>query len=154
MSVGSLYEYFADKKALGKAVLDRCAARKLQRMLEEVPKLHERTAARAIEGLVGVYIDLIVEQCNLTKLLLEQAIYVSLDEEPASIREGFAGIVRSFLTLRSTELRDLNVDIATFLVVNTLDSVFRSVIRTQPEYLNSPDFRFELTALIGRFVLL
>lgn len=153
VGVGTLYEYFANKEALSRAVLEQSAQRKLQRMVEAVPSLGDLSAARAIEQMVKLWLELVTEQCQLTRLLLQESIYISLEDEPEEIAEGFHALIHGFLTDRRQELRPLNTEMVTFLLLNTLDATVRTVVRNRPEYLRDPAFRRELTTLIGTFVL-
>jgi AcrR family transcriptional regulator len=154
VGIGTLYDYFADKEALSRAVLERCARRKLERLVEEIPSLTPLSARDAMRRLLEIYVELVASQCDLTRALLGRAVYTPADEEPDEIAQGFADLIRGQLLLRRKALRPIaDIDMTTLLLVSVLNGTIEAAVLNKPEYLRDPLFLDELTTLVGRFIL-
>jgi len=152
VSVGTLYEYFADKEAVSQAVLERCLMRKLARMQQESEALRDLPFEPAIRRLLAVFLEEVVRQLNLTRILLGRSLYVPFNQESEEVAAGFTALVADFLSARSHEIRVVNLDMTLFVLLHSLDAVVSAAVVERPDYLEDPRLIDELVRLFASYL--
>jgi AcrR family transcriptional regulator len=153
VSIGSLYQYFPSKHALVAAVLKRQA----QGDIEEALSLLLGAAEQPFEILVPRVVHHLVTHHRrhlklyrtLLKLLpsLGQSNFVR-----GQVREARAEFHR-LLAARRTELRDVDYEIASFVLGVSLEATLHAAILERPDLLERPQFEQALSELCTRYLV-
>src|SRR5450755_4512123 len=116
VSVGTLYQYFANRDALLDALQDRefeRATEMMQRVLASGAYASDREAARAvIEGLLELH----SAAPALHRLLVVEGLRVTPTERVQAFDMRIITAIRSFLGLANVSIRRKNLDAAAFVV--------------------------------------
>lgn len=149
VSVGSLYQYFPGKEALVAAL----AQRHIREMLELLQRALIATARQPIEvatrHLVGAMIDAHRLDPALHRVLAEQ--YGDNHDDVRHDRVA-QGMLTTYLAQRRDELRDLDYNLAAFLIVQAVESITHAAVIDQPELLEREDLVDEVTELVVRYL--
>src|SRR5918995_1789698 len=127
VSVGSLYQYFPNKESLVVALYNR-HLRELISMFES--RFEESVRAplpEAVRGLVGASLRLHTVDPELHRVLVEQI--------PRSGRP-------------EAEIRQENLDLAAFMVIEAVEAITHAAVLDRPEYLEVEDFVEEISTLV------
>jgi AcrR family transcriptional regulator len=136
VSIGSLYQYFPTKEALVAAVIDRHNAelmRVARAVLAEVAALPVEPAVRR---LVAVAIDAHRIDPRLHRVLAEQIPRTGrLAKVEAFSREYYA-LFRTYLEGHRSELRALDLELAAFVCVTSIEALTHTAVLHRPEMLS------------------
>jgi AcrR family transcriptional regulator len=135
VSIGSLYQYFPSKEALVGAVIDR-HKEELMRFargtLEEVRSLPVEAAVRK---LVILAIEAHRVDPKLHRVLAEQIPRTGrLKNVEAFNRENYA-LFRAYLEAHRDEIRAVDLDLAAFICVTSIEALTHSAVLHHPEML-------------------
>lgn len=135
MSIGSLYQYFPSKEALVAAVIDRHQ--------QELMRVARRTLAavaalpmeQAVRKLVTVAIEAHRVDPKLHRVLAEQIPRIGkLRDLEVFKRENYA-LFRTYLESHREEIRALDLDVATFVCVTSIEALTHTAVLHHPEVL-------------------
>lgn len=148
VSVGTLYEYFANKEEVFEAVIQRELEVLLQ-ALQIQPR--ESTGASIVEALTGIIAAGMGAMRHGPELYrsLEQVPGASFRRQLGEARTEVIGFVRQLLESRRSELRVADLDVAAFVVVSAIEGVAANASR---EFLNEKLAR-EMTALLENYLV-
>lgn len=152
VSVGSLYQYFPNKEALVSLLIQRRA----EADIDTVLGLFERAASMRLEQLIRQVARELIQHhrlhLGLYRVLLRtvprlgQTSFVR--DRVRTGRERF----RQLLDQRRAELRDLDTDLASFVLGVSVEAVLHAAILARPELLDRPEFEQALAELCTRFL--
>ncbi|HET7543320.1 MAG TPA: TetR/AcrR family transcriptional regulator [Polyangiaceae bacterium] len=152
VSVGTLYQYFANREAILDALQDRefeRATEMMNRVLTRGAYRSEREVARAvIEGLLELH----SAAPSLHRLLVIQALSVTPTERVQAFDLRIIAVVRSFLQLANLRIRRANVDAAAFVVYQAVRASMLACVVERPAGLDSRTLVDELTDLVLRYL--
>ena len=151
VSVGSLYQYFPSKEALVAAVMERHQQEVMQvarGTLAEVAALPMEQAVRklVVAAIRGHRID-----PKLHRVLTEQIPRTAMRE---NIDEGYA-LFRAFLEDHRDELRALDLGLAAFVCVTSIEALTHTAVLHHSESFSDEDFEAlvdEATRLVVRYL--
>lgn len=135
VSIGSLYQYFPSKEALVAAVIDRHQ--------QELMRVARRTLAavaalpmeQAVRKLVIVAIEAHRVDPRLHRVLAEQIPRIGkLKDLEVFKRENYA-LFRTYLESHRGEIRALDLDVATFVCVTSIEALTHAAVLHHPEVL-------------------
>ena len=153
VSVGSLYQYFPSKEAVLFALVDRHVQR-MQRMLEE--KAADLVAAPIEEGVLA-YVRAMFEVHRLApklhRVFFEELPKLAGREVFQRWSDDAEGVVRTYLEHHRDRLVPKDLDMAAFLLVNTVEAVTYKVSLLRPRYLERQALAEEVSALVLRYLL-
>lgn len=151
VSVGSIYQYFANKEALVHALAERHLQRMLQIVLAHLASDGERTiaalTARTVRGLVAAH----AAEPALHRVLAEQAPVDVVRRMRRAAEQALAADMVA--RRRAGENRVEDPDVAAFIVVAAIDEAIRSAVLDRPELLVGDRLQGALVELVTRFVL-
>ena len=128
VSIGSLYQYFPSKEALVAAVIDRHNYGMMQVLRESLSKVALRPVEEAVRELVKVMIDAHRVNPKLHRVLAEQIPRVGkLEKVETFNRENYA-LFRNYLESRRGELRSIDLDLASFVCVTSIEALTHNAV--------------------------
>ena len=152
VSIGSLYQYFPNKESMMQALIDSYASRLVEHLSGYLEQLSKEPAAGAIRSYVKAMLSLPREDPELHRAF----VLVVFKLGHASIRqleEQLMFIVRAYLETQKHRLIPKNLDLATFILVTTVESVTNIALLKHPEYISTDEFEIELSNIITRYLV-
>lgn len=136
VSIGSLYQYFPSKEALVAAVVARhnqALMTVVRGALAEVAALpFERAARRLVAAAIeGHRID-----PALHRVLAEQTPRVGATENVGAVGREVYGLFRSYLERHRDELRAVDLELAAFVCVTTIEALTHTAVLHRPDALS------------------
>jgi AcrR family transcriptional regulator len=123
VSIGSLYQYFPSKEALVGAVMDRHQQELLQVVRGVLPQVAALPMQQALRKLVSVGIEAHRVDPKLHRVLAEQIPRTGrLRNIEGFNRENYA-LFRTWLEGRREEIRAVDLDVAAFVCVTSIEAV-------------------------------
>jgi AcrR family transcriptional regulator len=155
VSIGSLYQYFPSKEALVAAVIDRHTQETIQLIRRALIKVAMQPVEEAIRELVKLGIDAHRVNPKLHRALTEQVPRVGrLDNVQAIDREAYA-LVRAYLDAHREEIQVVEVELAAFVCVTTVEALTHAAVIHRPDVLSDEKantFIDEVTMLLLRYL--
>jgi AcrR family transcriptional regulator len=152
VSVGTLYQYFANRDAILDALQDRefdRASEMMGRVLARGAYATDREVARAvIEGLLELH----GAAPTLHRLLVVEGLRVTPTERVQAFDMRIIALVRSFLNLASLRIRRKNLDAAAFVVYQAVRASMLACLLERPPGLDSATLVDEITDLVLRYL--
>jgi AcrR family transcriptional regulator len=152
VSIGSLYQYFPSKEALVAALIDQHA----EEMIEVMGKTFAMAAGQppriAAEIMVRSLILAHRVDPKLHKVLMEQVPRVGRLSRMSNVTTRGTALVRAYFEANGCLLRKVDVDVAAFVVVNSVEALTHAAVVDHPEYLESDTLIDEMTELVVRYV--
>ena len=137
VSIGSLYQYFPSKEALVAALIDRHQDEMLTRFAPLIADLSELSVATAVARVVGVMIEAHAVDPELHKVLVEEVPRSGrlgrLDQLDATVTQ----LVRGFLASRRREIAPVDLDLAAFVVVTTIEALTHNAVVLHSEWMSA-----------------
>jgi len=152
VSVGTLYQYFANRDAILDALQDRefdRATEMMQRLLARGAFASDREAARAIiEGLLELH----SAAPALHRLLVVEGLRVTPTDRVQAFDMRIITAIRSFLGLANVRIRRKNLDAAAFVVYQAVRATMLACLLERPPGLDSATLVDEITDLVLRYL--
>lgn len=150
ISVGSLYQYFADKQAVLTALLQRHSDRVQGRMRLALQAAAGRPLLDAVETLVLALID--AERIDLRlSPIVHQLLPVWSDSPIDRFELEIERLLAGMLTAR-TDVRPRDPEMAAAILVRATSGALRTTARRAPEQLSDPSYARELTDLLRGYI--
>jgi len=152
VSVGTLYQYFANREAILDALQDRefeRATEMMSRVLARGASRSDREVARAvIEGLLELH----SAAPGLHRLLVVAGLSVTPTERVQAFDMRIIAVIKSFLSLAKVRIRRANLDAAAFVVYQAVRASMLACVVERPAGLDSETLVDELTDLVLRYL--
>lgn len=153
VSIGSLYQYFPNKESLVAALLHR--------HLDETQGMIRREAATLlalpVEQAVRRFVELMIAAHRvdpaLHRVFVEQIPRIGALASIETVHDEGIQLARTYLEHHRTELRPIDLDLAAFLIVTTIESVTHGAVLSRPAMLERADLVDETAALVTRFLV-
>jgi AcrR family transcriptional regulator len=153
VSVGSLYQYFANKEALLAALLDRLTRRLGEVVNRTAPLLLEADLETIVRGLLEAALEFFASDEGLYLELLRNWYRLDIGRSLHRFEQNMMDVTRIYLLSHTADLRIGNAAVKQFVVTN-------SVVFTLLRYLSLPQQPLfarvqlveELTAMIARYL--
>jgi AcrR family transcriptional regulator len=128
VSVGSLYQYFPSKEALVAAVIERHSHEILQTVRGELADIETEPLEQGVRRLIGAAVKAHRVNPKLHRVVAEQIPRVGKLERVATFnRENFV-LFRDYLESRRDEIRTLDLDLASFVCVNSIEALTHNAV--------------------------
>lgn len=136
VSIGSLYQYYPCKEALVAAVIDRHNQQLMQIVRDALAAVAAEPIETAVRKLVAAAIDAHRLDPKLHRVLAEQIPRTGrLKDVEAFNRENYA-LMRAYLEGHRDELRTVDVGLAAFVCVTSVEALTHSAVLHRPEILS------------------
>lgn len=135
VSVGSLYQYFPSKEALVAAVIERHNQEIMGLVRATLTEIADLPIEKAVRRLVTVAIEAHRIKPELHRVLAEQIPRAGKLDVEAFNREVHT-LVRAYFDGRRKEMRKIDLDVATFICVSTIEAIAHNTVLNQAEMLS------------------
>jgi AcrR family transcriptional regulator len=136
VSVGSLYQYFPSKEALVAAVIERHNQEIMETVRGELAEAATQPLAEGVRKLIAVAVKAHQVDPKLHRVLAEQIPRVGkLDKVESFNGENFA-LFRGYLESHRDEIRDLDLDLVSFVCVTSIEAITHNAVLHHSERLS------------------
>ena len=136
VSVGSLYQYYPSKEALVAAVIDRHNQEIMQVVRSALAQVASQPIEKAVRRIVAVAIEAHRIDPKLHRVLAEQIPRTGrLENVEAFNREAHA-LFRAYLEGHSHELRTVDLGLAAFVCVTSIEALAHTAVLHRSEKLS------------------
>ncbi len=153
VSVGSLYQYFPNKDALVTALVEQHISQMLQILTVGLTELADAPLQEVARVLVGRMIQVHSVDPALHIVLTEQ---IPRGDKLPCVGEEIeqaSRFLRAFLEGRRDELRPKDLDLAVFVIVQTVEALTHRAVVEHPERLRDGALEDEIVDLLVRYML-
>lgn len=137
VSVGSLYQYFPSKEALVAAVIDRHNDELMQVARGALAGVAGLPIKQAVRRLVAIAIEAHRIDPKLHRVLAEQIPRTGRLEHIGAFNPEVYSLVRTFLNSHRDEIRVVDLDLAAFVTVTTIEALTHNAVLHHSEILSS-----------------
>jgi AcrR family transcriptional regulator len=141
VSVGSLYQYFPGKEALVVAVIDRHDQEIMQVVRDALAEVESQPIKKAVRRLVSAAIDAHRVDPKLHRVLAEQIPRTGRLENVEAFNREAHTLFRAYLGSHSDELRKLDLDLAAFVCVTSIEALTHNAVLHHSEMLSDEAVR-------------
>jgi AcrR family transcriptional regulator len=152
VSIGSLYQYFPSKEAILAALLDRHIRETYAVIEAGLPAWSALPLRDAVRAIVAAMIEMHAAQPALHRVLTEQVPRAGRIERVTAVERRFGAHALAFLETHRDEIRPRDLELAAFVLVQTVESLTHEAAVHQPERLASDAFANEVGELVYRYL--
>jgi AcrR family transcriptional regulator len=135
VSVGSLYQYFPCKEALVAAVMERHNRELMRVARKTLAEVVSQPLEKAARKLVAAAIEAHRIDPKLHRVLAEQIPRTGKLENIEAFNRETYGMFRAYLESHRQELRAVDLDLAAFMVVTSIEALTHRAVLHHPEML-------------------
>lgn len=154
-SIGSLYQYFPTKEALVAAVIERHKNDMMEVLRRALVRVAGMPLERGVRELVALMIDAHRVDPELHRVLVEQIPRIGRLVEVEGFDREVRELVRAYLEAHRAELRTLDLDLAAFVCVSSVETLAHEAVLHNPALLANRKvkaFTDEVTLLVIRYL--
>lgn len=153
VSIGTLYQYFPSKESL-LTELSRRHSERMQKVFEQcVADARGLPLREAVRLVVFAELRALSEHMPLLRVLFEHVPRFGPAEHIAQAQAHVAELFRSSLAERRHEIREIDLELAPFLLMHAIDGVLQAALRQRPELVHSEQLLESCTELVWRYLL-
>jgi len=151
-SIGSLYQYFPNKEALVSALIDRHMEQMNAAILAELTRVAKLPMAQAARAIIELTIRAHAIEPELHRVLTEQVPRIGKLARLREVDEICHRMVAGLLAARKDEIAIRDPDLATFILISTIESIVHRAALLYPQRLRDPRLVDEATLLVTRYL--
>ena len=152
VSIGSLYQYFPSKEALVAALIERHMERMSSTLEAEMAEVADAPLPTAVRRMVTFMLEAHSVDPALHHVLNEQVPRVGRLHRMHEIEERMRGLTRSYLERKRAEVRPQDLDVASFIAVQTIEALTHAASAPHSPPLDHAALVEEVTQLIVRYL--
>jgi len=153
VSVGSLYQYFPSKEALVAAVIERHNREIMQVVRGELAEIATQPLEQGVSKLVAVAVKAHRVDPKLHRVLAEQIPRVGKLEHVETFNRDNYALFREYLERRRGEIRALDLDLASFVCVTSIEALTHNAVLHPSKMLSDAAMEEALVAEGVRLVV-
>lgn len=135
VSVGSLYQYYPGKEALVAAVVERHDQEIMQLVRGALAEVASQPLEQAVRRMVAVAVEAHRIDPKLHRVLAEQIPRSGGLENVEAFNRGTYALFRAYLEAHSDELRVLDLGLATYVCVTSIEALAHTAVLHRSEML-------------------
>jgi AcrR family transcriptional regulator len=136
VSVGSLYQYYPGKEALVVAVIERHSSDLMKVVRAAMTEIGDQPIETGVRRLVAAAVEAHRLDADLHRVLAEQIPRTgALEDVEGFARENYE-LFRGYLSGRGNELRVVDLDLAAFICVTSIEALTHTAVLHRSENLS------------------
>src|SRR5258708_38489507 len=155
VSVGSLYQYFPGKEALVAAVIDRHNQDLMKVVRSSLAEVATQPIGQAVRKLITAAIEAHRVDPDLHRVLAEQTPRIGATENVGALGRETYGLFRAYLERHGDEIRAVDLGVAAFVCVTSIEALTHTAILHRPDVLSGEAIGMlvdEATRLVLRYL--
>lgn len=152
VSIGSLYQYFPSKEAVVGALLEQHVREMLAVARDGLERWTSGSLRQRTRAMVRMMLEAHAVQPALHRVFMEEMPRVSGAAPIAELDRTFEELARVHLERDRAMIRPRNLEIAAFVVVQTVEALTHAAVLHRSDMLRSEEFIDETTELIVRYL--
>lgn len=136
VGIGSLYQYYPSKEALVAAVIERHNRDLMAVVLDALAEAMAQPIQAGVRTLVAAAVEAHRVDPRLHRVLAEQIPRVGALENVEAFNRGTHGFFRDYLEAHRAEVRAVDLDLAAFVCVTSIEALTHTVVLHRPEFLS------------------
>lgn len=152
VSVGTLYQYFANRDAILDALQDREFERASEMMSRVLTLGAHKTDHEVARAVIQGLLELHGAAPALHRLLVVEGLRVTPTERVQAFDMRIIALIRSFLALANARIRRKNLEAAAFVVYQAVRASMLACLLERPAGLDSATLVDEITDLVLRYL--
>lgn len=152
VSVGTLYQYFEDKEAILRLMCERHVATMRDAVTTQLARAEGTTLETGTRAILEALLHAQTEHRTVNRLLQERVPHLIGVAHLDQIHAMLGTLVREGLAQRVDALRRVDLDLATFLIVNAVFGVSTAALRQEPRVFDNDAVAGALTEMIVRYL--
>jgi AcrR family transcriptional regulator len=152
VSIGSLYQYYPNKESLVAALCERHMTESFAMIVDELAALRSKPLEQAVPELIAALLRLHTNDPDLHRVFLQELPRIQGLEPLQHINRLVEGAVRAALELRRDDIRPADLDMATFILVHSVQAVTHAAVLRRPDALADASLASEIAELVLRYL--
>ena len=148
VSIGSLYQYFPNKKAL----LETLCERHIQQMIELIAEKLQFTLNKSLEQAIPEVVTALLEahalEPELHRVFLEQAPFFLSSDSSHGMEQRILTLVTLYLEDHREEVQCEDLEMAAFITVQTIEALTHRAVLHQPDMLKNQGFVSDVSRML------
>jgi len=136
VSIGSLYQYYPSKEALAVAVIERHNRELMQLVRAALADVAGLPIEKAVRRIVAAAIDAHRINPRLHRVLAEQLPRTGRLEKVETFNREYDALFRGWLEGRRDGLRAIDLDLAAFVCVTSIEALTHTAVLHRSEFLS------------------
>mgnify|MGYP000218075687 CR=1 FL=1 len=154
VSIGTLYQYFANKEALVGLLLEQYIEEQFTELATRLADTisFDMTLEEAVPHIIHAMLEAKMVRPELSRALFTQAPHFGQVELLDAWNSQAEPMVSAALAARSKEVRDLDTDMAAYILNNAMHGIIHATVLSRPELLDSKQLADEICELVLRYL--
>ena len=154
VSIGTLYQYFANKEALVGLLLEQYIEEQFTDLATRLADTisFDMTLEEAVPHIIHAMLEAKMVRPELSRALFTQAPHFGQVELLDAWNSQAEPMVSAALAARSKEVRDLDTDMAAYILNNAMHGIIHATVLSRPELLDSKQLADEICELVLRYL--
>jgi AcrR family transcriptional regulator len=152
VSVGSIYQYFPNKEAIILAVIERFAERQYEILADGLEGLARDDLRTVVRRVIDNMLEAKRDQPKLSRVLFEQLPPMGQHDILRDWTQRASELITATLADRVDELRELDFELASYILVNACHGVVHGVVSTDSGPFDDAKLAEETTELVLRYL--
>ncbi len=152
VAIGSLYQYFPSKEALVAALVERHMEEMTGLFVDAMGRLANEPLRQAASEVVTTLVEAHAVDPKLHRVLVEQVPRVGRLDRVNEVEDRTAAMVRAWLEAHRDEIRPVDLDAATYVVVTAVEALTHRLVLFRPERVDAKRLIEETTELVVRYL--
>lgn len=151
-SIGTVYQYFPDRRSLLCALMHRLCEEELLDTLKLVGSLRGASLSQLLSQTLEFLVRSAGDHRVLTRVLLTEVMPTLAPDEVEDLTPRFVRLFAAELARRTEETAVRDPELAAWLVLTGVEAIVNEAVLYRPERFDDPRFVEELVVFVGGYL--
>ena len=151
-SIGTVYQYYPDRRALLCDLMERTVEADAAAVMAEIPRFMELPLREGIARIVSTLVKSAADNVALNRAVMKEVLPGFSPDDLEDLVPRFAEVLAAQLRLRPELVRDCDLEMASFFVLNGVEAIVHATVMDRPQWLQSETFVHELVENVYRYL--